>query len=305
MTHVEVPLGKAVAEPPAEADQLPAGHATEHEVARLIGESRLASPERRARLRQALDREALPDLRAQLALALARVGDADDLPRLRDLAETHRGQQRRQEHREKHEDGAAGAAFAATLLQYRLDRSGPVLPPVAESSLLRDFAHVTRWAPLAFATEEAPDAYVEAVENEVDGVRFDRESSLLLVCRGVSRLVLPVLGAHQCARSRPTLLAVVAAKDNCTGFHGLDLWVLGTPQQSGLDLQVFTVNGALAYAGHGRWSGDVCQFDLRTVEGSGLVPIVLDGQWSERGLAAGNARVAVKTTAKRGSPTPV
>jgi hypothetical protein len=265
---------------------------------------RINSPRSRQALLQAAGTVKDETALAGVVKALGRIGDQTALGQVLAIKERATGTL------------AAQAAFAASMISYRLGLEGNNLPSPRESVPLPAGPRL----PLAF---EAPpqaeiDLFMDGMAAEPCGVELARESLQTFQCPGGHWMIavnreLSAGDAVQLLARRKMLLGVLAAKHSEDGHYAPSYFLFAAPNQAqrNVSLTITRVSGEPAWAGTAEITEpSQAKFSLGTAGRTGITPVAIEGVLSRDGkvrITAGvtPGRVLEKRSPQRLAPPPV
>jgi hypothetical protein len=233
-----------------------------------------------------------PAVLATVLLALARVGEVEDLDVIRRAASGLSGH------------AAEQAQFAQLLLAYRLGLDSAFVPPIVIRPEIKapiDARPVSMGSPA-----KARNACLVFTSHAHLGFEPDLEQSVLIHCGHSDTLLIPSISLRSAKRlsAARMVLGATASYEREAGVWRHDLWIFSAPANVGIELQAWTLGGRACYTGHGSVVDEVLTFELVTGASSPLAIARLHGQLSKESISiAGVVGDRPASDARR--PTPL
>ena len=261
---------------------------------------RLNTPESRDALLAAAEEVSDPRLLANVVKLLGRVGDERALAAIEKIR--GRGQGVLSEH----------AAFAASLISYRLGLPGNDLPVPRQFEPLppTDQRRIEFVSP----PPEEVGLFRKCLENEPYDIAVSGDGMLQIRCARTTWMLAfteRFAAADSVAplQKQKSVIAMLASKNTEDGRYSVAFLFFASPGRGGkqVDLLGHRITGEQAWAGRieANEKGGGVSFTLRTAGRLGIVPIEIDGVWRKGGkIETARALSATRVTEKR-MATPV
>lgn len=205
----------------------------------------------------------------------------------------------------KRRKGSVGetAKFAATLLGHQASTRGSKIGPQERGSLEVD---VRRAVPMkiAPAQRDETEEVLARVSKATPALRLTAENAISIECEDRRFMFLFGESSKEGVgyfTQQKAEAGIVARRNELEGVGWeVKYHVLTQPREDGqVDLAVVTSRGRLMLVGSARIKNELAEFEIRSVEGAGVLPIAVSGTYDGQTLSVREAR-----SNRRRSPSP-
>lgn len=260
---------------------------------------RMNTPEAHEYLLKAAETVKHPDVLAAVVKYLGRVGGENALKLIEEI--------------QRGADGflAAQAGFAASLISYRLGLPGHDLP------IPDKYIDMPPGGNVGLDFTKAPAKEIEmlaaSLASEPYGIDIMTEMLLSYACPGGPGMLVfnKALGRGEAAalvQKQKTLMGLLTNQNSEDGRYSVSSLILSSPneQMGYTDLFIYRVTGRPAWAGTAKpVAGDQVDFEIRTPESVGIVPLELAGTLYNDGSVAIHHAVSAGRVLQKREPIPM